>query len=135
MANASEGSILVSVGNLPGYFTTCTGGEVTLDTSTVTNGGDDFETTIPGQKKIGQLTVTRPFDTERDSAICRDLKRLMPKYRATVSKQIISADGVIREKPIVYPNALLISVTEPDANWGSSNAAMMELKFAVDRTT
>lgn len=135
MSNSAEGDFLVKVTNIDGYFTTCTGGVPTVDTNETFNGGEQTSTIIIGKRKVSNVVVSRPYKPERDTQLCKQLRQVLPGFTTTVSKQPTLSAGSVIGDPTVWANAQLIRVTEPDANWGTSTAAMMELEFAVSSIT
>jgi hypothetical protein len=129
---AAEGDFLVRVEGIEGYFTTLSGGQTPVETNQVFDGGADYPSIVVGKKKPSNITVTRPFDPSTDQDLCHRLRRQMP-WTTTVTKQPLLQNKQRIADPTVYPGAILVNVTEPDANYGSGTTAMMQLEFAVSQ--
>lgn len=131
MAKMSSRQHLVKVSGIEGLFATFSGGSVSADTTKVYDGGNLVPEVLSGPAEADNITVGRPFDLNRDPQIINNLRKKVGTFTATVSVQTTDRNLVAVGKPRVYPNALLVSITEPDYDATSSDAAQIELEFAV----
>jgi hypothetical protein len=132
MPKAAQRQFLVKVSTVDGYFATKTGGDTTADASDVYDGGSLTPEKMASPATTDDITVGRPFDPARDRAVIDRLRPLVGRARLTVSVQDTDADLVAIGRPTVYPNALLIGLTEPEVDAASGDPAALELTFAVE---
>lgn len=112
------------------YFATKSGGEVEGENSEAWDGGKLKPTRLGGPTTVGRVTVTRPYDPERDQPLLKLLRPSVNRDYFTVSIQPTDRDLVALDvEPTVYTNALLARCTDPDADAGSGNPAIVELAF------
>lgn len=131
MAKMASRQHLVKVSGIPDYFATFSGGSVSADTNKVYDGGNLVPEVLSGPAEADNITVGRPFDLNRDPQIIASLRRQVGTYTATISVQPTDRNLNAVGKPRVFPNALLVSITEPDYDATSGDAAQIELEFAV----
>lgn len=114
------------------YWATKSGGEVTADSNKVWDGGSLVADVLASPAEVGDLTIARPFDPDRDQPLLNQLLNLVGQWRTTISVQPTYADlTAARVKPRVYSNALLTGIREPEPDASSGDAADFELTFAV----
>lgn len=129
---AAQRQFLVTVDGVPGNFAQKSGGEVTSDATKVWDGGATKPDVLAAPADTGDITVTRPYDPERDQEILTNLNSRVGNWYTTVSVQPTQGDmTVARVKPRVYANALLTGVREPEVDASSGDPADFELTFAV----
>lgn len=130
---AAQRQFLWTVNGIANTFAQKTGGEVTADATKVWDGGATKAEVIAAPPEVGDLTLTRPYDPERDQPILDRLIGLVGQWRTTVSGQPLGSDMRVARgvKPRVYPEALLIGVREPEHDAESGDKADYELTFAV----
>ena len=135
MGNKSaQRQFLVKVPGWQGYFATKSGGETTSDTSKVYDGGDPQPDVMAGPAETGNITVSRSYDYDRDDETLRAWKRQVGVLTADVSVTPLRRDMTALGRRTVFTDALLVRVTEPDADASSGDAATFELEFAVGKT-
>jgi hypothetical protein len=123
---------LWGVDGISGPFAQKSGGEVTSDATKVRDGGALTADVIAAPPEVGDVTLTRPYDPERDQPIIDVLLTRVGQWRTTITGQPLTADmRAARVKPRVYPDALLTGVREPESDADSGDAATYELTFAV----
>lgn len=132
MAKTSKRSFLVSVDGLPDYYATLAGGEVSVDTSDAWDGGQKKPEKVPGVPTTSNLTLSRPYDPDRDQPLIDRLQALVGTWRTTVTKQPTDGDFTPVGKPTTYPKALLVRVLPPEADAAASENSTYELEFATD---
>lgn len=131
-APASQRQQLWAVHGVPGYFATKAGGDVSSDTSKVWDGGKLRPATLSTPAETANVTLSRPYRPAEHATIMRRLLAQVGTYRTTVSGWDADPElGPIGE-PTVYADALLVHVTPPEHDAGSSDAATWELEFSVD---
>lgn len=129
----AQRQFLWTVTGINGPFAQKTGGEVTSDATKVWDGGATQPDVIAAPPEVGDITLTRPYDPERDQPILDRLITMVGQFRTTVSGQPLGGDmrAIRGVKPRVYPQALLTGVREPEADAESGDKADYELTFAV----
>lgn len=128
---AAQRQSLVKVSGIDGYFLTKTGGDTSSDTSKVYDGGNPTPAVIASPAETDNITVSRGWDNNRDNPLLRRLRPLVGKFRATVSVTPTDEDLVAQGEPTVYSDALLVRMTDPEADGSSGDAKMFELEFAI----
>lgn len=136
MAKAANRQFLVKIDGLSNgwdYYATKSGGEVTSDSNKVFDGGSLVPDVLASPAEVGDLTISRPYDPERDQPILDRIIGQVGNWRTTVSVTPTYGDltTVRGLKPRVYSNALLVGVREPEPDASSGDAADYELTFAV----
>lgn len=128
---ASQRQFLVKVAGIEGLFATKSGGDITASTSKSYDGGRLNPDVLSSPPEASDVTISRGFDPYRDGPILRDLRQRVGRYRATVSATPTDEDLVAIEEPTVYPDSLLVGLTEPPYDASSGDAATFELTFAI----
>lgn len=108
------------------------GGEITADTNKVWDGGSLVPEVLSAPAEVGDVTISRPYDPERDQPLINSLKSLVGHLRTTIT--VVPTNSTLvaaRVKPTVYSNALLSGLREPETDASSGDAADYELTFAV----
>lgn len=130
MSKISKRSFLVTVAGFDGFWAQKQGGGIGSDVTRVFDGGNPQPDLIGGYPSAENITVTRPFDPDRDGEALAYAKRGVGSLRLTVSITPTDADMVATGRSEVYSDALLVKVTPPDTDASSSDAAMWELELA-----
>lgn len=131
MAKASQRQFLVQADGLEGYWARKSGGAITADTTKAYDGGSVTPDLISAPPSAENVTTGRTYDEDRDGPILRRLRPLVGVFRTTISVTPTDADLVAIGEPVVYPDALLVGLTEPDADAGSGDAADFDLEWAI----
>lgn len=135
MAKAANRQFLVKIDGISGgwdYWATKSGGEVTADSNKVWDGGSLVADVLSSPAEVGDLTIARPYDPDRDQAILNQLISMVGQWRTTISITPTYGDlSAARIKGRVFSNALLTGVREPEPDASSGDAADYELTFAV----
>jgi hypothetical protein len=131
MAKMAQRQYLVRISGIEGYWATFSGGNITADTNKVYDGGNPVPEVLAGPSEADNITVGRPYDTNRDATMLENLRRRVGVFTATISVQPTDRNYNVIGKPRVFPNALLVSLTEPEYDATSGDAAQVELEFAV----
>lgn len=131
MAKRAQRQYLVRISGIEGYWSTFSGGNVSADTNKVYDGGNLTPEVLSGPAEADNVTISRPFDDNRDMELVAQLRQQVGTFSATLSATPTDRNLVAVGKPRVYPDALLVGLTEPDYDATSGDAAMIELEFAV----
>lgn len=122
---------LVTIEGIPGRWATKSGGNVSADTTPVWDGGEDHPEILASPASAENVTVSRPFDDLRDLPEIARLRRLVGRFRTTITVQPTNGDLFPIGPPTVYPEALLVTLTEPEYDAASGDAQTIQLEFAV----
>lgn len=112
-----------------GLWAQKTGGEVTSETTKAYDGGDDKPAILAAPATPGNITLTRPYEPERDSAMAAALKKRVGRLTGQLLIQPTDVDYNVVGTPETFPDALLVGVTTPDVEAGSADASMISLEF------
>lgn len=132
MPKSAQRQFLVKVSGVDGYFATKSGGTTAAEVQDVWDGGALQPEKLAAPSATENVTVSRPYDAERDQAVIHRLRPSVGRLRTTVSVQPTDADLVAVGDAQVYANALLIGLSDPEADAASGDAARLELVFAVE---
>ena len=131
MTKMAQRQSLVTIEGLPGKWASKTGGNVSVDTTPVWDGGTERPEILASPQSAENVTVSRPFDIERDLPELARLRRLVGRLTATITVQPTDADLFPIGDATVYPDALLVTLNEPEYDAASGDAQMIELEFAI----
>lgn len=124
---------LVTVEAVPGLWATKSGGNVSADTTPVWDGGAESPEMMASPASADNVTVSRPFDDLRDLPELARLRRLVGRLRTTITVQPTDGDLFPIGEPTVYPDALLVTLTEPEVDASSGDPQTIELEFAISQ--
>lgn len=135
MAFISQRQYVVTIDRIEGKFMTKSGGSVSADSTKIYNGGEKTPSIITGISEVENITVGRAFDTTRDRTMLTTLRTQVGRFTTTIKVQETDADYVAVGSPVVYADAVLVGITEPEYDSGSGDPAMVELEFACRSVT
>lgn len=130
MAFISQRQYVVTIDRIEGKFMTKSGGSISADSTKIYNGGEKTPSIITGISEVENITVGRAFDNARDRAMLTTLRSQVGRFTTTIKVQETDADYVAVGNPVVYADAVLVGITEPEYDSGSGDPAMVELEFA-----
>jgi len=122
---------LIKVSGVPGYFETKTGGESSSEVSKIWDGGSLKPDLMSGPPDIANVVVSRVYKHDRDYPTITTLRKNVGRWRTTVTVTPTNVDLGAYSRQTVYPEALLVRVSEPDADASSNEPARFELEFAI----
>jgi len=125
--------VTATVGGRPlGGFQTFTGGETTAESVKDRPPGQEYEISLGGPKGIGNITVSRTFDPDRDDpALIAHLHgQVGRRDNSTIGKVPLDADMNPRGSGDTY-RGTLIRFAPPEANSNSSDKGTIELEFEI----
>lgn len=114
-----------------GYFAQVSGGEITASVEKVYDGGDRFPQTICAPAEVGDITITRHYDPDRDGPSIKQARRLVGAAYYDVSVFDLNCDLVVYGTERVYPEALLVGMSEPEGDSSSGAPATFSLTFSI----
>jgi hypothetical protein len=113
-----------------GIFDKKSGGEVDSDENKYPLGGMLGEISLGGRKTIGELTISRYYDADRDDPLFGFLNAQVGAGVATVGVVPLDFHGNPQGGPVVY-SCTLRTFTPPEVDNESQDAAMLELVFTA----
>ena len=113
------------------YFAQATGGEITAAVEKVYDGGQRFPEVLCATADVGDITLTRHYDKERDSAFLQKIRHYIGNVFYTVTFSEMNCDLESKTNMRQYNNALLVGLTEPDSDASSGAPASYSLTFSV----
>ncbi|HXH77316.1 hypothetical protein [Nocardioides sp.] len=127
MASQQNSLITVAVDGIPlGVWDTRTGGESSAEVSKYRPGGMAKQKLRSGLPEVGDVTVSREFEFDRDNDLQKRLRARAGRAPMSVSDQPLDDDGVAFGKPTVW-SGRLNSVNAGDSDSNSSDGRMFEL--------
>jgi hypothetical protein len=117
-----------------GTFDKLSGGEIDSEEVKYRPGAMGPQITLGGYRNVGNLTVSRLYQFDRDHAIAGWLSDAVGKATVTVSKQPLDIDGNVTGKALVYSGGKLKRVQFPEHDSESSDAALVELEVSTGST-
>lgn len=116
--------------NLSGYFAQVSGGEITAAVEKIYVGGTPFPEVLCAPSEVGDLTLTRHYDTDLRT-VMKDLRLVVG--RAYYELKIYDTDCDLKnsQSERIYSKALLTGLSEPEGDASSGAPATIALTFAV----
>jgi hypothetical protein len=117
-----------------GTFDTFEGGEVDSDETKYKPGGMAPHVSLGGSKTVGNVTVSRLYSLTRDHLQVARLVAAVGTAEVTVTKQPLDVDGNAFGLGALVYTGKLKTVTFPEVDSESSDAAMIELEVSTAGT-
>lgn len=117
------------------YFAQVTGGEISAPVEKVYDGGSKFPETLCAPPEIGDITVTRHFDPDRDGVSIRQVRQLVGQAYYDIVVYTVDCDMRVFGTERVYPRALLIGLSEPEGDSASGTPATFALTFSISQVS
>ncbi len=131
MSTQHHSLVTVTVDGQPlGVFESRTGGESTAEVSKYRPGGMQKQKSRKGQGEVGDVTVTRSWERERDADLERRLRPRVGRADVIVNDQPLDDDGAPWGKPTTWTGTLS-SVTGGDSDANSNDAKPFELVAVI----
>lgn len=131
MAYGSERQFRVSVEGIPGYWSTTSGGDISVDVTEVFDGAEEKAFKFAGPQKIAPVMLKRPSDPEKQTWVPA-FKKAVGKKKYTIVRVPIDADGIPVGTPEIWMRALLTKFNPPDFDAASNNTSTLEAEFAPE---
>jgi hypothetical protein len=116
-----------------GYFAQVSGGEVSASVEKVYDGGALFPEPLCAPSEIGDITVTRHYDPDRDGPQLKQLRRVVGQARYDVTVYDLKCDLAVLGTERVYPQSLLVGLSEPEGDSSSGAPATFSLTFSISQ--
>jgi hypothetical protein len=113
------------------YFAQVSGGEITASVEKIYVGGRLFPETLCAPSEIGDITVTRHYDRGVDGSFLRGVRQLVGRAYYDVTVKELNCDIADPQSVRVYPQCLLVGLTEPEGDASSGAPATYSLTFSV----
>jgi len=127
MTSQQQSLVTVTVAGVAlGMFQTRTGGETSAEIAKYRPGGMMKEKVRKGLSSVGDVTVTREWERERDLEQERWLHTVTGRADMIVSDQPLDENGSPYGKPTIFTGTLQ-SVNGGDSDAGSNDGKMLEL--------
>jgi len=122
-----------TTGNMIDYgtFDKMSGGEVDSDQAQYYPGGMEPPVALGGRRTTGNVTVSRNIRIGRDWPVIGQLNQGVGRSKMIVTKHIMSIEGGLQPRPLVY-TGVLKRVTPAEVDSESSSAGMLELEMAPE---
>jgi hypothetical protein len=117
------------------YFAQVGGGEVTAAVEKVYDGGSRFPEVLCSVAEVGDITVTRHYDTVRDKNFLEELRQLVGIAYYDVSFFEMDCDLKDASSMRIYNHALVVGLTEPDGDAASGAPASYSITFSVGQVS
>lgn len=114
-----------------GKFAQVSGGEITANVEKIYDGGALTPEVLCAPAEIGDITVTRHFDVDRDGGPLRKLRQVVGQVYYDVSIFTLDCDLANDKADRIYHRALLVGISEPDGDSASGAPATYSLTFSV----
>ena len=121
---------LIKVSGIREEFTSFTGGNPEREVTRGWNGGANGYEHKAGPVTYGDITVSKDYRRSDESWLSRYRGR-NGVVRATITKQQLDENMRKVGKPLVYPDCVLQSMTEPEAATGDATIGQISLVFAT----
>jgi len=113
------------------YFAQVSGGEITASVEKIYVGGKLFPETLCAPSEIGDLTVTRHYDRGVDGDFLTAVRQMVGRAYYDVTVKELNCDIENPQATRVYPECLLVGLTEPEGDAASGAPATYSLTFSV----
>lgn len=112
------------------YFSQVSGGEITASVEKVYVGGQQFPEVLCAPAEIGDITITRHWDTDEHPKL-QQLRQLVGRTYYNITVTTLDCDLKVPGSDRNYPKALLVGVTEPEGDASSGAPATYALTFSI----
>lgn len=113
------------------YFAQVSGGEITASVEKIYVGGKLFPEVLCAPAEIGDITVTRHYDPSVDGTFLQAARQLVGRAYYNVTIEEFNCDIKVPNATRVYPECLLVGITEPEGDAASGAPATYSLTFSV----
>jgi hypothetical protein len=135
IAPGSKNGAVATGPKFNGYFAQVSGGEITASVEKVYDGGAKFPETLCAPAEIGDMTVTRHYDPNRDGEALKLVRQMVGSVYYNLNIFDLNCDLKVFGTERVYPLALLVGVTEPEGDASSGAPATFSLTFSVSEVS
>ena len=118
-----------------GYFAQVSGGEITASVEKVYDGGERFPETLCAPSEIGDVTITRFYDPDRDGAALKLVRQMVGSVYYNLNIFDLDCDLRVYGTERVHPNALLVGLTEVEGDSSSGAPGTFSLTFSISHVS
>jgi len=142
MAKVSQRQVVANITPVPvvgcptgptftGKFAQISGGEITASVEKVYDGGSLFPEVLSAPPEIGDITVTRHYDVERDGPSLKLVRKMVGQTHYNIVIEDLNCDLVVYGTERVYANALLVGLSEPEGDSSSGAPATFSMTVSI----
>lgn len=132
MSTSAQRQHAVTIAGIDGVWATATGGDSSVSVAESWNGGAKVPDITLGRKVVGNVTVDRPFSSQRDRAVCRLIENLMgTAWSTTITDQDLDANDQAIGDPVVYTGCTPIKITPPVYDTEKADGSRVSIEFRV----
>lgn len=117
------------------YFSQVSGGEIQASVEKVYDGGSTFPEVLPSVIEVGDVTVTRHYDSSIDAPVISYYRDKVGRQYFRIEILTLDADGNQTGYTRKYEDCILVNITEPDGDASSGGPATFSLTFSVSKST
>jgi len=116
-----------------GHFAQVSGGEITASVEKVFEGGKKFPETLCAPAEVGDVTLTRHYDPERDGELVAGLRGRVGSAYYNITIEETNCDLVVSGSTNnrIFTEALVVGLTEPDGDASSGAPATFSITLAI----
>lgn len=114
-----------------GKFAQVSGGEISSPVEKVYDGGALFPEVLCAPAEVGDITVTRHFDPNRDGYALKRIRQMVGNAFYDIYVYVLNCDLKEAGSDRVYAKALLVGLTEPEGDSASGAPATYSMTFSV----
>ncbi len=114
-----------------GKFAQVSGGDISAPVEKVYDGGALFPDVLCAPPEVGDITVTRHYDPQRDGAALKKLRQMIGSAYYDVYVYTLNCDLKEAGTERVYAKALCIGLTEPQGDASSGAPSSFTLTFSI----
>ena len=114
-----------------GKFAQVSGGEITANVEKVYDGGALFPDVLCAPPEVGDITVTRHFDPQRDGAALKKLRQMIGSAYYDVYVYTLNCDLKEAGTERVYARALCVGLAEAEGDSSSGAPATFALTYSI----
>ena len=114
-----------------GYFAQVSGGEITASVEKVYDGGSLFPQVLAAPPEIGDVTVTRHYDRDKDGLNLKTVRRLVGQVFYDLTIFDLNSDLKIPGQERNFSEALLVGLSEPEGDSSSGAPTTFSMTFSI----
>ena len=118
-----------------GYFAQVSGGEITASVEKVYDGGQQFPEVLTAPAEIGDITLTRHYDPDRDGASIKVIRQLVGRVHYNVFVVDLNCDLKVLGSERIYARALLVGLSEPEGDASSGAPTTFSMTFSISQVS
>jgi hypothetical protein len=126
-----QSSIYATMSGVVGTWAQFAGGGPSRSMTKEYNGGDRNPVISTGRVEYADVTLTRPYDPDRDITAERQLRGLVSgRGRVTITRYTADQDDLVVDQTTYVGR--IVSVSAPEGNAKAADAAMISVTVAIE---